>query len=38
MLVVRGFLNEVAQKLGSAKIANLVEVTLDRQFSEGIRA
>lgn len=38
MLVVRGFLNEVAQKLGSAKVAALVEETLDRQFSEGIPA
>jgi Fe-S cluster assembly protein SufD len=38
MLVVRGFLNEVAQKLGSATVAALVEVTLDRQFSEGIPA
>jgi len=38
MLVVRGFLNEVAQKLGSAKVADLVEETLDRQFSEGIPA
>jgi Fe-S cluster assembly protein SufD len=38
MLVVRGFLNEVAQKLGSAKVTALVEETLDRQFSEGIPA
>ena len=38
MLVVRGFLNEVAQKLGSTKVAALVEETLDRQFSEGIPA
>ena len=38
MLVVRGFLNEVAQKLGSAKVSALVEETLDRQFSEGIPA
>lgn len=38
MLVVRGFLNEVAQKLGSAKVAALVEETLDHQFSEGIPA
>lgn len=38
MLVVRGFLNEVAQKLGSAKVVALVEETLDRQFSEGIPA
>lgn len=35
MLVVRGFLNEVAQKLGSPSIAALVEETLDNQFSEG---
>jgi Fe-S cluster assembly protein SufD len=38
MLVVRGFLNEVAQKLGSSKVAALVEQTLDHQFSEGIPA
>jgi len=36
MLVVRGFLNEVAQKLGAPSIAALVDSTLDRQFSEGI--
>ncbi len=38
MLVVRGFLNEVAQKLGSPRIKALVEETLDQQFSEGVPA
>jgi Fe-S cluster assembly protein SufD len=36
MLVVRGFLNEVAQQLGSASISERVESVLDQQFAEGI--
>jgi Fe-S cluster assembly protein SufD len=36
MLVVRGFLNEVAQQLGSSSIIARVEEVLDNQFAEGI--
>ena len=36
MLVVRGFLNEVAQQLGSSSISARVEQVLDNQFAEGI--
>jgi Fe-S cluster assembly protein SufD len=36
MLVVRGFLNEVAQQLGSSAITARVEEVLDNQFAEGI--
>lgn len=36
MLVVRGFLNEVAQQVGSPKVADIVEATLDKQFAEGV--
>jgi Fe-S cluster assembly protein SufD len=36
MLVVRGFLNEVAQQLGSSSISARIEEVLDNQFAEGI--